>query len=79
MSRMRIYTVTMTTEGQYQGDGPDVEVIEVVSETLKVLDDCFLFQTYDDVSSCFRTDAAFDRVDGRAFAINSRPEEEDKK
>lgn len=79
MARMRIYTVTITTEGQYQGDRPNVEVVEVVSETMKVLEDCFLFQTYDDVSSCFRTDAAFDRVEGRVFSINSRPEEEDKK
>lgn len=77
MALMRIYTVTMTTEGFYEGDSPDVEVAEVVAETMKVLDDCFLFQTYDDKASCFRTDAAFDRVEGRVFAINSRPAEED--
>lgn len=79
MSLMRIYTITITTEGQFSGDAPDVETIEVVSETMKPLDDCFLFQTYDDKMSCFRTDAAFDRVEGRVFSINSRPAEEDVK
>lgn len=79
MSSMRIYSVTITTEGQFAGDADKVDTVEVVSETMKVLDDCFLFQTYDDKSSCFRTDAAFDRVDGRVFAINSRPAEEDMK
>ncbi|MGL4753418.1 MAG: hypothetical protein ACRC90_02915 [Lactococcus garvieae] len=76
MALMRIYTVTMTTEGQFAGDKDKVETVEVVAETMKVLDDCFLFQTYVEEASCFRTDAAFDRVDGRVFAINSRPAEE---
>ncbi len=79
MSAMRIYTVTITTEGQFTGDADKVETVEVVSETMKVLDDCYLFQSYVEESCSFRTDAAFDRVEGRVFAINSRPAEEDAK
>lgn len=79
MALMRIYTITITTEGHYVGDAPDVEVHEVVSETMKPLEDCFLFQTYVEEANCFRTDAAFDRVEGRVFSINSRPAEEDVK
>ena len=72
MALLREYTV-LVSEYDELSMSDETKEYKVVAETMKVLDDEYIFQTYVEQSSSFRTDAAFDRVNGRKFSITSTP------
>lgn len=67
---MRTYTVTINTVNR-EGKVTSRETKTIEAETMKVLDEEFLFQVYDDKSCHFNTVGCIERADNLQINVTS--------